>query len=550
MFNLYGLLFFLTPLLFFPKTAEVFEFNKIVLLYTVAILISAAWIISNKKSVRLKGSRTIFLAILIIFLVGQTISTIYSIDRHTSIFGYYSRFHGGLLSSISYSTLAIIYVLTFTRENTFKITKIALLSGVIVSIYATLEHFGVSPSCLIMKGELNVSCWAQDVQERVFATLGQPNWLAAYLVALMPLVWLKIKSKYYFTIGIVIYTALLFTKSRSGLIAFVISYFLFLFLKKKILFKFSLAIILATIIFGQFLINRPAPISNGNIVITESGNLRKIVWKGAFDLWKKYPVVGTGPETFAFSFYETRPVAMNTTSEWNFVYNKAHNEYLNFLATTGLIGFISYLILIIGSLYIIYLSKNIGLLAGYISILITNFFGFSVVPVALLFFMYPAMAISLANKNKPKLVNVKLNIKNIFILLITFLLLLSVYRYWLADFHFAKGDVQKAVELNPQEANYWANLGNVSETQRRAPENIKLAKININTLVDNEIYPQAIRLADKIEPLAPTDPTIPYTKALIYLRLGEKEKAIKNLNRAILLKPNYQKAQQLLYYLE
>ena len=31
----------------------------------------------------------------------------------------------------------------------------------------------------------NVSCWQQDVKSRVFATFGQPNWLAAYLEILI-----------------------------------------------------------------------------------------------------------------------------------------------------------------------------------------------------------------------------------------------------------------------------------------------------------------------------------------------------------------------------
>ena len=36
----------------------------------------------------------------------------------------------------------------------------------------------------------------------------------------------------------------------------------------------------------------------------------------------------------------------NLTSEWDFLYNKAHNEYLNYLATTGLFGLGSYLLFI------------------------------------------------------------------------------------------------------------------------------------------------------------------------------------------------------------
>ena len=51
-----------------------------------------------------------------------------------------------------------------------------LASSCFISLYAVGEHFGI-----------DASYWVQDVVNRVFSTLGQPNWLAAYLVALFPL---------------------------------------------------------------------------------------------------------------------------------------------------------------------------------------------------------------------------------------------------------------------------------------------------------------------------------------------------------------------------
>ena len=35
---------------------------------------------------------------------------------------------------------------------------------------------------------------------------------------------------------------------------------------------------------------------------TESGQIRTIVWKGALEIFKHYPLLGTGPETFAFAY--------------------------------------------------------------------------------------------------------------------------------------------------------------------------------------------------------------------------------------------------------
>ena len=73
----------------------------------------------------------------------------------------------------------------------------------------------------------------------------------------------------------------------------------------------------------------------GELGGTDPGKIRLLVWQGAFEAWKNNPIFGTGVETFAFAYYKYKSPAHNLTSEWNFLYNKAHNEFLNYLTTTG-----------------------------------------------------------------------------------------------------------------------------------------------------------------------------------------------------------------------
>src|SRR3989338_58968 len=80
---------------------------------------------------------------LVLFLASQIISTLLSVDRHVSIFGYYSRFNGGLLSVISYLLLYYAFVTNFPKEKIKKLLFIVLSSGFIVSIYGILEHFAI-----------------------------------------------------------------------------------------------------------------------------------------------------------------------------------------------------------------------------------------------------------------------------------------------------------------------------------------------------------------------------------------------------------------------
>src|SRR5439155_4527129 len=136
----------------------------------------------------------------------------------------------------------------------------------------------------------------------------------------------------------------------------------------------------------------------GELGGTDSGKIRLLVWTGAINAWKNHPLIGTGVETFAFAYYKYKPAAHNLTSEWDFLYNKAHNEYLNYLATTGIFGLGSYLLLIawfiIYSLLFIvkrrpYTAGHLlfaSLLASYLAYLVYNFFLFSVVIIAIFFY--------------------------------------------------------------------------------------------------------------------------------------------------------------------
>src|SRR5262249_48899139 len=153
--------------------------------YAGTIIIALAWAnicILEKKII---WKRTIFDIPILLFLGSQILSTIFSMNIHTSLFGYYSRFNGGLFSVFSYIFLYYMFV-TFVSPKQIKNYISSLITGGILSaLYAFPEHFGHSPSCLIFSGKFDDACWVQDVKTRVFGTFGQPNWLAAYIGMLL-----------------------------------------------------------------------------------------------------------------------------------------------------------------------------------------------------------------------------------------------------------------------------------------------------------------------------------------------------------------------------
>lgn len=348
--------------------------------YFLTILITGLHLINVLNNQQILFKRSPLDIPLLIFISSQIISTFISVDPHTSIFGYYSRLNGGLLSIVSYALLYWILVAYLDLSFKKTIIKYTLLSGVLVAIYGILEHFGI---------DQNV--WIQDVQNRVFSTFGQPNWLAAYLCILLPLCFYhpqKNKPNFFYLFCILIFsTCLIFTKSKTGILAALIS--IPFCLNKKNFYYFFIILALAAFFFFN---KKPDTPTAPTLNITASQDIRKIVWTGAIDLYKKYPVFGTGVESFAYTYYWTRPASHNLTSEWEFLYNKAHNEYINYLATTGTVGFLAYTLLIIVSLINFIKTRHFFLLAAYISILITNFSGFSVVMISLFFYLLPALA--------------------------------------------------------------------------------------------------------------------------------------------------------------
>lgn len=636
-FYLFAALLFFVPLILWPFTSEVFEFNKMVLVYVFTTLIVGTWAVRCISVRKFIFRRTILDVPLLVFLGSQLISTVLSIDPLTSWLGYYSRFNGGLVSTVCYSLLYWALVSNFNAKQAIKLIYITLVSAALVSFYGVFEHFGIDKNI-----------WVQDVQSRVFSTLGQPNWLAAWIVALMPISWalalgkseirnlksetnskfqiLNSKFLIYFSLSILFFWTLIFTKSRSGILGLEVAFLIFwggyFWLNRKEYKKFlspfvillSSFLIVCLISGTQFtssiaqLITRQdsrfqIPDSKSGPALetggTESGTIRKIVWTGALQVWLHYPVFGTGVETFAYSYYKYRPAEHNLVSEWDFIYNKAHNEFLNMAANSGMVGLIAYLVLIGSSIRLMFKDKNLlnfALLAGYSSLLATNFFGFSVVPTQLELFLFPALAITLGYREKRLAFSLKPEKINptqkaaIAIIAITILYTLyAISNYWFADTLYNKGrayngsqkpDVavkylSRAISLESGQPLYHNEIAGsyavlatyyyhqkdanaakkfsdiaVAESDKAvslSPANVNLKRsrfgvfVMLSVINPNYLLNARDTLIDAIT-YAPTDAKLYYNLGLVYARIGEPDKALVTLKKTVELKANYKEA--------
>lgn len=548
----FSTLLILLPLVFSSRTDELFEFNKIIVLYCATIAVGFLWILRMIAEKRRIFRATTLGVPWVIFLISQILSTLFSMHSWTSWLGYYSRFNGGLASLLCYAVLYFAFVSNARKKDLSLLMQSALIGGGLAAIYAIPEHFGHSISCWLMTGQvpMGVDCWVQDVQNRIFGTFGQPNWLAAYMIGLTPVSiafavqsWKtsKYKSVFYSVLTGLFFTTLLFTKSRSGFLGLVLALFsfgiglgvLFVLAHRKtalqslqsLLRSYAMPVILLAVLLGglftaygesvwRILVSsiglhtaQLPKLSNANSTPelpsgtqlenggTESGVIRSIVWSGAIQVWKRYPLFGSGVETFAYSYYLDRPQAHNTVSEWDFLYNKAHNEWLNYLATTGAVGLISYLLLsfwiffwVIKKVFLALKKQRplfehtflpIALLSGLLAIHMSNILGFSTVAVSLLSFsIFPAVLTLLFDSKSEStdtthLPRFELTTSTILgsgiTLLFAWQLFSSVLNYWNADLAYTQAKAysssqssdalnraiqlyKKAESLSPQEA--------------------------------------------------------------------------------------------------
>ncbi len=706
--SFYGI-FFLVPIIFTSNTSELFEFNKMWLTFGLALIITASWIGKMILDRQIRIQRTPLDIFILLFLISQLLSTIFSIDQHTSFWGYYSRFNGGFLSLLTYAFLYYAFVTNVEKRDYLKHMFVSIASGVFVALWGLPSHFGYDPTCLIFRGTLDVSCWTNAFQPkvRIFSTMGQPDWLAAYLVYLLPIttafsiIYAKYKNRLlaagFLLITALFYVDLLYTRARSGFIGIVVVlgiffvYYLFsqrkqladlLVTPKKLLFTYwSVLLLISSIALFTFFVGSPisqlsffSPDGVAKLFVhqkpqptittpakvpsavptqefggTDSGKIRLFVWQGAWNIFLHNPILGSGVETFAFAYYQYRPVGHNLTSEWDYLYNKAHNEFLNYLATSGGAGFLTYTAMLGVFLFVaikqllksnsnieyqnskqiqnnnaqnskhfehsnlknsnLFLASNFesrillaALLAAYIGILVTNFFGFSVVIMNIFLFLTPAFvffAEDMLDTNRffafPKSAKSfkKTNEVQWIILggvgLATCYFAIVLIRFWLADTSYALGQnfdhaneyqaaysyLHDAVATRPSEPVFQDEMSvndavlaaaliqqkdtqNGSKLAQEAlqtsnelvkahPNVITYWKTRVRVLytlsqLDSQFLPLALEAIQKANQLAPTDAKVAYNLGLLYAQNGNVQKAVDTLEQTVKLKPDYRDA--------
>lgn len=579
----------LCPLIMTFSTTELFEFPKIIWLYTGANTLLALWAFEIAKQGRTSlPSLSGLTKILLLFSLSSLLSTWWALDRNTALFGYYTRFSDGLFAFITFLMFFYAIVTHLDKKQVLISLKAILITTTLVSGYALLQKLGIDSHI-----------WKQSAAERVFSTLGQPNWLAQFLSVLIPLqiAFLLQERKMILKIALALslassILATICTLSATGLAGLALALGLFFTFKTKKKTTFMGVVILALLITGVIISSQK--IQNRT---QETGRIRGIVWQGSLETFRKASperkLFGYGLGNFAYAFLPQRPAALNQTAEWDLLFNKPHNEYLDILINQGIIGLSLFLVLVVFQAKSFSLKRdnpnyvtNIALFSGWFPLLVTNFFGFFVTPTRLLFWLLPAFAIVINKTNQPhqhERGDRRLSLVSILALLMAIFLYQQIFCLYFADVDYTKANqframgrfresfvyFEEAIKYNPRIPHYHRDYAvslvqlaametkkeNLLEKGREEVERaLQLNPGNSITLrsalqtyqqmgnIDAKYRKRGIEIANQAVTTIPTDATLQVLKAKLLWENGNHRLGLEAMEKAVSLKPDHPEA--------
>ena len=342
------ILVFLLPILFLPWTANVLDFTKQALLVVLVFVSIFAWLlkimISGKGSFNLS---LIHIPIGLLFLV-YLVSTIFSLWRYGSFWGWPQLSSESLLSLLCLVFLYILVSNIFEKKEIFYLLATLVVSSSLAMLYAGLQIFG---KFLIP---------VDFTRTTSFNTIGGMNNLAILAAGLLPLIIFLIIASKDKRFRILFIAAAIINTGLLLLINFAPAWWLVV-LGTALIIAFGgpkrdifdsrwiplpMFFLALALLFSLFRFQIPVPLSSG----TERPLEVFLKQKASFDIvWqtlKQSPVIGTGPGTFIYNFSKYKDISFNQDPFWNVRFEWASSKALTVLGTTGVLGALSFLVLI------------------------------------------------------------------------------------------------------------------------------------------------------------------------------------------------------------
>ncbi len=307
-----------------------------------------------------------------LFILILGLSTVFSLRPEISFWGSYQRKFGYFTWLLSFLFFLVLFFNLKTEKQIKRIVWVIFFSAIAVILYGFLQILGLDPIG-----------WLEPplLTKRVFSTIGQPNFLASWFLLVIPLIgWLFLKEKKFliksliFLVFFLSLACFLLTGSRGGLVGLMAGIFFFFFaislIKRKRKMFLAGSIILLLLVVSLFFLNifLLHPSSRAELTtgyknqktasrflslsnLKEGGGVRIIIWQHALSLIKERAILGYGPETQFFNFITLYQPVEGVLESVNNYTDRAHNDILEITFTSGFLGLVAYLFMIINIFY-------------------------------------------------------------------------------------------------------------------------------------------------------------------------------------------------------
>ncbi|MEK9183374.1 MAG: tetratricopeptide repeat protein [Patescibacteria group bacterium] len=343
---------FLTPIFFLPFTADILEVNKYFLFYFLIILALMTWLARAVSRKIFEFKRTPLdiplAAMWLVFLVVSLVSE----ERYLSFFGEFSS-----LSLSFFGLTALLFFYFLIVQNLRNINQILL------AVYLLMFSGALSALYLILPVFLRLGNWFFLPKTwPVYGLVNSSNTLSGvFLVVIfsLALAFLTIKKRslaldvFYFLVLLLTGAAIVMIGFKIVWVAMVAAIFLMLifFLTymervRTIWTSVAFGILVVSLLFIFFgtpkILTMPLPVEVSLSSSTSVGLILDALKDSA-----RHFLFGSGPSTFIFDFSKYRALDFNSNFAWNIRFRQPYSSALDWLATTGLLGALSLLLVVL-----------------------------------------------------------------------------------------------------------------------------------------------------------------------------------------------------------
>ena len=348
---LYVLVFAL-PVFFLPWTFETLDFNKQNLLVVLTLLAGLAWLgkMIASKEVVLRRS---FLNVLVLsYVIIYILATIFSVDKIRSFLGASGLEKDGLVTLLCF---VVIYFVIINNLRDMKAVKNLLYSFLlgagVVTAWTLLAFLGVLPALFVPSQALNSIGTLSSLGiflGTAFVLLcpmflrGEAEKGGADKKSLVVKILLAVLGGLILFLLATVDTWTIWTVFAPA-VALVLAFIIIRAHEIKDLGWLALPMAALVITILLFFLRTPIATRLPAEIMPSFPASADI----ARQTLQEAPLLGSGPSTFVFDYAKFKPEGVNQTQLWDVKFDRSASRVLTMLTTTGLLGVIAWLFLVI-----------------------------------------------------------------------------------------------------------------------------------------------------------------------------------------------------------